>query len=312
VTVGGLVLVHLQGGLGNQLFQYAAGLAVARETGAPVRCIRSDSAGIAIDAVLPAGTVVFAEPGDRRRFHLSQPSDSIAVRLANRAARQAPGYRRKHSLLVQGWSTGNSANQPRRDEPIRPYCYLTGWFIHRSWFAPVLSDLAAPLCDQLRQHPAFALAQGATVVSFRRGDYVRFGFDLGLDYYERAIAHLGASTGPCWVVSDDAAFGQLAAEWLTARGLSAAPAPAFAGSRALADLALTAGATRVVMSNSTFCWWAVVAGDTAGTPRQVIVPYPWIQMGEEAAHAPDGWISDGDLYQPNWQRLDSGSSSGPH
>lgn len=308
----GTVLVRLQGGLGNQLFQYAAGLAVARETGALVRCEPSDSPGIALRDVLPQGNVTLAAPADWNRLRLSKPGDPVLSRARNRATQALPGYRRRCSVVVQGRSTQRSANDPRTVVVRTPSCYLSGWFIHRSWFEPVLDAVARPLLQRLCEHPAFASARGATIVSFRRGDYVRFGYDLGLDYYERAIERVRANDRPCWVVSDDAAFARLASDWLTARGLSAAPAPAFEGSTALAHLALLAGAERVVMSNSTFCWWGVVAGDTGASGRQVTVPSPWIAGGERGIQIPDWAVGDGDLYQPTWEPVVSSPSHGPH
>jgi hypothetical protein len=308
-----LVLVRLQGGLGNQLFEYSAGLAVAGELGVPLRCLPSNSPGIPIESVLPNGAITFADASDVRRFRMSNASDPLLVRAANRLQRKAPWYRRQHSMVLQGWSTMKFSAAERTFVASTPYCYLSGWFIHRSWFAPVLPEVSSLIHDRLREHPGYLAADGALVVSFRRGDYVRVGFELSLDYYADAMERLGGHTGPCWVVCDDEAFGVLAAEWLTRRGLNASAAPSFEGSRALGDLALLAGATNVVMSNSTFCWWGVVAGDRADRAgRRVIVPDPWIPARSEDLGLPAGIPLDGGLSQPGWERVNPGVPGSPH
>jgi hypothetical protein len=66
------------------------------------------------------------------------------------------------------------------------------------------------------------------------------------------------------------------------------------------DLALLATAEQVVMSNSTFCWWGVVAGQTPGRERVVIAPRPWL-MGAGL----DGKADEDSLLRPEWLTVDA-------
>jgi hypothetical protein len=60
----------------------------------------------------------------------------------------------------------------------------------------------------------------------------------------------------------------------------------------LRDFCLIANARNVVMSNSTFCWWAAALGDALNRPGERIVAYPkgWIDFPDEAS---DGMVRPG-------------------
>ncbi len=99
-----------------------------------------------------------------------------------------------------------------------------------------------------------------------------------------------------FVVGDDSFFLDLARDWLVSRGIAAQRVPSFEGSPGITDLAMLAGAGSVIMSNSSFCWWGVTAGDSEARPdRRVFVPTPWnrqkkLQAGLTSAPKPVAWI----------------------
>ena len=78
--------------------------------------------------------------------------------------------------------------------------------------------------------------------------------------------------------------------------IAAQRVPTFEGSPGITDLAVLAGAGSVIMSNSSFCWWGVTAGDSEARPdRTVFVPTPWNRKnkhkgGLTSAPKPVAWI----------------------
>lgn len=308
----GTVLVSLRGGVGNQLFQYAAGLQVATELDATLYVHPVPGSGIGLLDVLPEGTVRRAGPEQWRPYHVSPVPLPLQQRLLDRAARSMPWYRRRVAHVRQIFGTGQHASTPRTAGIDAKHCYMSGWFIHRSWYGVTAPLVAEQLRAALEDHPAFDLARGGTVISFRRGDYVRLGWDLDLSYYEAALSQLGPGAGPLWIVGDDALFLQLARSWFAAHGHEVQTVPEFGGSRALVDLAVIAGASTVVMSNSTFCWWGVTAGAahrrTGNTgqrmphtghadPRQLVfIPEPWLPTSTPGDEP-------GGLRHPDWRAL---------
>ncbi|CAB4714739.1 MAG: hypothetical protein F2934_06500 [Actinobacteria bacterium] len=290
---GNDVLVHLMGGLGNQLFQYTAGLQVASETGGRLYIDSSAPEGVSLADVLAPDTIAFASTRVRRSFGLSAGSDAAPARIAIRLQRE--WATRLGRLTIMRERPGSGLHH---DGPSSGRCLLIGWFMHPSWYANTMGAVGAQLLERLREHPAYRLAStdNATVISFRRGDFVRWGMDLSSGYYENALDRLGATDAPCFVVGDDSLFLDFARHWLVSRGIAAQRVPSFEGSPGITDLAVLAGAGSVIMSNSSFCWWGVTAGDVEVRPgRTVFVPEPWnrkrqFKAGLTSAPKPLAWI----------------------
>lgn len=299
-----VVVVRLQGGIGNQLFEYAAGRFVAERDGATLFVQRPSESGINLFDVLPAAQCVEAAAHLRRRFRVSEPGDPPWRRLVNAALREVPWQRARYGVVREGF--GGDVRVP--SDVTARNSMLIGWFIDVAWFGSTVGAVGEMLLQRLAAHPAYALAHDATVVSFRRGDFVRWGLALASDYYENAVAALRHREGPCFVVGDDDMFCDFACDWLRSRGLDAQRRPDLSGSTGLTDLALIAGAQQVIMSNSTFCWWATTAGDRASRDgRVVIAPDPWNKMREREGDTRDdvGAVPD------QWIRVAASFTSGP-
>lgn len=293
VSRGNDVLVHLMGGLGNQLFQYTAGLQVASESGGRLYIDPSAPEGVSLADVLAPETISFASTRVRRSFGLSTGSDPAPVRVALRLQREWATRTGRLTIMRE-----RAGMEFHHTGPSSGKSLLIGWFMHPSWYANTMGNVGAQLLDRLREHPAYLLAAtgNATVISFRRGDFVRWGMDLSAGYYENALDRLGNTGAPCFVVGDDSLFLDFARDWLVGRGIAAQRVPSFEGSPGITDLAMLAGAGSVIMSNSSFCWWGVTAGDSEARPdRRVFVPTPWNRKnkhegGLTSAPKPVAWI----------------------
>lgn len=200
--------------------------------------------GYALDAAPIAGFPNTQSPVDGRRF--GEPSMTITG----------------HHLQV--------AELRRR----RPQCriVLHGWFQRSEYYRPHRDDILRWLAfdDRVRRPDT----RPRTVVHVRRNDYVTNGWALPFSFYEESLARLG-EVGDLWILTDDPRdpFFDRFARWR----------PRFAAGSALEDLRMMSMARRIVMSQSTYSWWAAFLGE----PEQVICPVPsfgaWSPSGEEAS-----------------------------
>lgn len=155
--------------------------------------------------------------------------------------------------------------------PPQARIVLDGWFQWSHYFRPHRSRIRRWLeFDAAIRPPEPA---PATVVHVRRTDYVGNGWALPFSFYEEALTRLG-DPGQVWILTDDPAdpFFRQFARWQ----------PRFSRGTALEDLRFMAGARRIVMSQSTYSWWATFLGD----PAEVICPDPsfgaWAMAGDWA------------------------------
>jgi hypothetical protein len=278
----GAVIVSLNGGVGNQMFQYAAGVALAQQRGVPLQVVPGRAlARRALDVpdlvdVPPLSLTPY------ERFLCGVPGGSFRrlpppVRRALRAAaRRATPYAEINQSLMQ------MADAPIDRDPNVRYLHLRGLFQHHGYYDSVLDDVSARIVDKLGSHLDRGAGDGVVAVHFRRGDYVLHGYDLPFSFQEAALRAVAdrCSVSRVVVMSDDDDFARLAAEQF-ARGGFAASAVADDPQRSeLDDFCALASAQHLVMSNSTFVWWAAVVGDCLRTreDRVVVCPTPWMPL----------------------------------
>lgn len=281
------VVVDLFGGLGNQLFQYTAGLALARLHEADLFVRDQHSVGV--------------------RDFLATEVDLAPVDVVRRLALYRPQYSSYRSVVA--WSlravrrsvdSGALTFVERSSHDVQPAelsttsarCIgLHGYFQHPSWYEPVLHEVIASVNGSVSSALRAAGSDGAlaeigpyTVATFRRGDYVPLGWPLPVDYYRRALAALPRRQQPLFVVGDDPLIVDLARSWDLLDGFDVRPLPDLGVEPRIRDLALTGGAAQVVMANSTFSWWGAVLGEafsavepSTALDRVVIAPASWTE-----------------------------------
>jgi len=268
-TRGRRTYVRLKGGLGNQLFQFAAATNV-RGVGAvraihPRTTAQLDLASTVTDLVVPwsrldrirLGEVLDSATGWRRlaRVALTPVRRSVARRTATSGSALAQAFESPEEFCPQ---------------PL----VLDGYFQHPDWFSSVESDLLDRLVEAA---PAEWAPDSTPVLHVRAGDYVHLGWNLEQSYYQRALAHLGEPSR-LRIVTDDPRAGSQIAAMCAREGWEVASMPVL--SNALDDFWCLAGAQRLVMSNSSFCWWAARLGDhrwEGTSPNRVVVaPEQWV------------------------------------
>lgn len=282
------VTVHSMGGLGNQLFIYAAGLAAARAAGA---WLRVDIGPHAVRVDRPFMLEALGFPAEYVDLGLTAPRYGLRGQLRRGGLRQGCSFREK-SL---------------RFDPVvlkqPPGSCLFGFFQSARYVEPVAELMRAHLarlegltsvevratCKQLSRSRAI-------VLHVRRGDYTQAGVRnwhglAGIHYYQRAVGNLRRMgfDGPLYVISDEV---EKAIVELADVGPVSTVTEQPLGS--VDELLLMMRAPALVTANSSFSWWAAWGGDSPSRP--VVCPRPWFA---------DVSLDSRDLLAPHWLTLDS-------
>jgi hypothetical protein len=280
-----MIVARLFGGLGNQLFQYAAGRALADHL----------STDLALDTRYLGGARAcgmghFA----RARYRTDAPlpparSDGMLRYGLWRLMGRNPRFYRERGL---------GFDPAFRDLPDGSY--LHGYWQSARYFAAIAgrlrSDLAftTPL-DLANADMAARIGAAPCAVSVhvRRGDYLASGSYAACppDYYRRAIALLADDLGTpltCFVFSNDPGWARDALDL----GTQTVVVDLNDEARGAFDLHLMSRCAHHVIANSTFSWWG--AWLNPAPTRRVIAPANWFGTAR---------LSNPDLIPEGWTRL---------
>jgi Glycosyltransferase WbsX len=297
--VTGTLVVELRGGLGNQLFQFAAAKGLQGDPTEPVVVDDRRSmewpnrlGGVLRDgATRPATQAELWALGQAPRLPMLQRT---AIRARSAMAARAPnrfGSREVVEADRVGFDPDVVTAAARGSALLRGYFQSEDYFAARA--AEVYASFAPPprSVAPVRAELDEWAEPGATLVgiSLRTGaDYQSFGVVLPPSYYDDAIARVEARVErPAFVVFGDEAEAAdaLAAALPLARSVATAPPDA--------QLHLLAGLPTMVASNSSFAWWAAWLGDQlqadGDADHVVFVPRPWLH--EEDRPTPARWTA---------------------
>ncbi len=293
------IVTRLHGGLGNQLFEYAAGYALSRRLGVPLRV---DTRGI-------------GRPADRglqlREFNL--PLDEASEATIRRLTPQwGPWWKNKWILWshritpfrLRRWAKEESFDFDVRVLGLRPPVYLDGWWQSEKYFADCSDEVRKMFLKLDAPSPRVATlgaelaAAPQIAVHVRRGDYVenddaaQFHGCASLDYYLQAVAWMRERLPgvPFCVFSDDPAW---ARENLRfdgpVRWIDAAPRHT-----THEDFFLMGCCTHFIIANSSFSWWQAWLRDGPG--QLVVAPRRWF-LGHD--------VKPGDRFPGDWHLIDA-------
>lgn len=295
------VVVTLRGGLGNNLFQYFAGLYLAEKLEAPLVLFsprrwhgdpeKSTIHGFKVKAKISA-------PKIDTSFHLVFLI--VLNKIWQKVVNDQSGllFRVFSKLRIHfSRSQGFDADLEKMTRAHR----LEGYFgTHRYFTSPFISNSLKELVQLdsgstpwFRKNFNLLRSQKALCLHIRRGDYVNHKDSNGLlaeEYYLGAISQLralGATWDCIWIFTDD----------------EEAVRKEFPGLLALEDcnflegaseglpgevLAIMSQSTCLVVGNSTFSWWAAMLGNPAKT---IVAPTKWsVGMEDPDELIPDSWL----------------------
>ncbi len=307
------VYLSLTGGLGNQLFQIAAAVAIARNDHVVVEWINSrprlnkmGKPEIA-DFVLPEN-VIFHK---KKRFNsLSSKSIGFLLRVGVNPKRyensrifvsvisflastiNVPVFGRYVPIVVNrgvGYFPGISLKHGSRQ-------HLVGYFQTYKWIEKsqqegILKNLSIGVkSPELVQLTEFAASENPLIVHMRFGDYrseESFGL-LTSEYYHESISELCRTVlyKSIWVFSDEIAQAKMYLEGLKINQIRFISDVANSSSQTLEAMRLGKG---YVIGNSSFSWWA--AKLSYSKDALIIAPAPWfIGQTEPTDLIPLNWI----------------------
>ena len=248
--------VHLKGGLGNQLFQWAAGYRIAQETGSVLRLIAWTSDSTRAFRLWPFGLSAETLDGERECVD-----------------REAIVY---EGSYVEGLEADLLAAALSAKAPV---LVLEGYFQNERFFEGYSEEVRR----QLWLNPPRLSSRGESTtvaVHVRRGDYVGNSLHevCGVEYYRSAMDWVRSSLDDprFMVVSDDRPWCR---ERFTESDVEISP-----DGNEIDDFRVLLGGDAFVIPNSSFSWWAA----WLTTRSLVVCPSRWLH-GQVWEIAPSSW-----------------------
>ena len=285
------IVVGLSGGLGNQMFQYAAGRSLAIRIGVPLALDLSWFGGQSKRQFALSPFRIKAEQHSQYSW-LPPRGRALLSRISRRWLPHimgVPVWREPHFHFSSDFST--LAN------PV----YLEGYWQSERYFWDIRSLLLKEFI--LREPLPFACVEllkkintcDAICVHVRRGDYISSRSasivhgTCSLDYYHEGVRELchGLAQPQCFVFSDEPAW---------ARDSLTFPCPTTVvdlngPKNAHFDLTLMFACQHFLIANSSLSWWGAWLGERPG--KKVIAPNRWFLTANRDTR---------DLFPVSWQR----------
>lgn len=288
------VTVYLFGGLGNQLFQYFAGLAIAESTGAKLYLKpfgqtsavgREGEAGIS--ALDMEGTLVSSKIPGRLQEKLLRRFVTVVDRFGLRALSHKRGV-----------FLSDDPELPEMKSSHHRHIRLMGYF-QDSKFLETL-DRQGKRIELPLKNPSLwfetlaeqARLQKPIIVHIRRGDYRNHAETIGvldLSYFKNALEMIPQSNkSQFWIFSDSLTTANDFARFAELPEARTQIIQAPADSPDAESMLLMTLASALVISNSTFSWWGGYLNYDA---EQVIAPRKWFRNLDDPANLiPGNWI----------------------
>lgn len=274
-----MVITNLIGGLGNQMFQYAAGRAISLECGTPLRL----------------DTLGFVNYGLHQGFELQRVFNCTAEIANETVVRGILGWQYS-SRIRRLFSQRSIAVFRRKGFVVEPHfhywqgiknvpcdCYLTGYWQSEKYFLDVAAQIREDFSFQLPlENKNAELAKqinhvNAVSLHVRRGDYVNnpettatHGL-CSLDYYREAIRYVAERVNSPYffVFSDDIA-------WVKNNLKIDFPHQYVDhnhGAESYNDMRLMSLCQHHIIANSSFSWWG--AWLNPSVRKIVVAPKRW-------------------------------------
>lgn len=290
-----MIITHLIGGLGNQMFQYASGRALSLDRGVPLRLDAQDFEGYALhngfelyrvfDLQLQMTTLE-----DIKRVLGWRAHPAVRTRLFRKQLTLLRGQRLFVDTQFTSW---------RQLSQVPDSCYLMGNWQTEMYFKHaedvIRSDFSfrSPLVGKNRD--LADQINGSAVISLhvRRGDIAANPASLAfhglcsLDYYRRAIEYITARIDDpeFYIFSDDI-------PWVKENLSLSQPCHYIdhnSGSESYNDMHLMSLCKHHIIANSSFSWWG--AWLNPSPEKIVIAPEKWFASDFDSTDIiPEDWV----------------------
>ncbi len=304
-----MITIPVMGGLGNQMFQYAAAKALAERHGVGVaidlsNVNRDQNRSYMLDRLRVPEQPIERDPAVRAA--LKGMAAQAALKWRGRAVRRLKRFGVDFAPQLPATYAERNFNFDPDFFNQGPTIRLHGYFQSELYFSSIadkLRELFRP--REPLSAPAEAMAKAIAVatlpvsVHIRRGDYVasavaaRVHGILDAAYYVKALQLMAGLVGidaTLFVFSDDAAAAEAV---IAAAGCQRAVIVRGDPDKPWEDMALMARCRHHVIANSSFSWWGAWLNPAAD--KIVIGPRQWFQPHELRRNnvcdlCPPGWI----------------------
>ncbi len=285
-------IFHLSGGIGNQLFVYAAGKAYSRAFDKPVKFDvsnvgkgftnhRSSIQTLLLDLEIAANQTSFQK---------------FQRRVFNRCDRIIHGFTRKQLPSLFNYYSheiGFDEALLKKKHKVNFYGYFQSWrYVERIFdlFPPSNEILNQP-SKWFQDMSSLANLTEPIIIHVRRGDYKKLSDSYGLlskEYYSAAlcIARDYLPNNPIWIFSDDPEEARnllqstlpIDTHWIN---------PPIGTDPVESLILMTFGAANII-GNSTYSWWGAILNRHS---KITVAPEKWFK----------GMADPKDLYPPSWR-----------
>ena len=297
-----MIIVEINSGLGNQMFQYAAGKALAAKLNTELLLDiswykQADKAQTPRNFELPVYPFSENYADEKTVNQLIRPSsDGVFNRLKHRLNR-AKQIHKQWAFVEPHFHF-----YPQFFEARNPV-YISGYWQSEQYFLPIANQIREIFSiDISKEEPAFEMLQKIAAsncpvsMHVRRGDMVKnpevaqVHGSCNIDYYKRCMLQIEQRVDhpEYFVFSDDP-------EWCKENLQSNFPIHFVTGndgSKAFLDIQLMRHCRHHIIANSSFSWWG--AWLNPNPTKIVLAPIKWFNAGEHNTN---------DLIPPTWERI---------
>lgn len=285
-----MICVKVSGGLGNQLFQYAFGRAIAKDNNEELFIDISD----------------YSVSGNIRKFELGNFKTSNYRIISSRKVAGSL-YFRYPSITFLFFAFCNyffnrikvieesAIDEIKYNNKDGGLYYYNGYWQSEKYFKSVLTEIKEEL--ELKFSPDLKMRtifkeNKTIVIQIRRGDYLKYAKDssgrdlvLPIDYYKRALLGIeNFKSYKIFIMSDEP--GRISQEWtdLPENAIICA-------NDHYLDFWMICNSDIAIISNSSFGWWGAYLNKKAD--KKIFIPQYWFGRYEKK------WLPEG-IYVENW------------
>lgn len=288
-----MILVYLMGGLGNQMFQYAAGKALAHSKGVDFKVYFNEDEYPYIKYFYHLDVFKLkAEFPTKEEYKKFKPLKGITYKIAKKLGLHADG-----KIVAQ---VGFKYEESFFDIPDNTY--IKGFYQSYKYFQTIKDTIRE---DFTFAKPATGLnaellekieSSNSIAIHFRRGDYVEvkktndFHGVCSLEYYQAAVDWIceGVDNPQLYIFSNDIQY--VKDNFKSSFPITFVEHNDFKNSHE--DLRLMAACKHNIIANSSFSWWAAWLNNNPN--KKVVAPGRWFT---------DESINTNDLFPSDWKKL---------
>lgn len=286
-------IVKFNGGLGNQMFQWAFGMALEAKTG--VKTV-FDMSFFEKKYARPYELNVFGVNCPRVEGFLDKLKLTLLWKFRKKIA--------DNTILGTGFYAEAHFHYDNKLFSIKPNTYIEGFFQSEKYFEVVKDIVRAAFQfktkpDSFNQHLIEQISNSNSIsLHIRRGDYVQkkryqnLYATCSLDYYKRGVEYIAKTVEDpkLFVFSDDPSWVKqnldLPYECIFVSNNS--------GDKSWEDMRLMSLCKHNVIANSSFSWWGAWLNNN---PQKIVIaPKKWFN---------DGKIVQSDVIPQEWIRLEN-------